>query len=385
MRWPLIADYKRAAQNPVRCFDDPELRRGEVKKDRNKLPVTWRGSYGVVFKVHDPEKNQNWAVKCFLHENTSRAQRYQAISDHLQSVNLKFMVPFVFLQTGIRVDGNWFPAVKMQWVEGIRLNELIDHYLDRPDIIERLAEMWLKLAQDLRQARISHGDLQHGNVLLIPSGDQKVSLKLIDYDGMWVPALTGYPAAEIGFPGYQHPQRFRENIYHERMDSFSHLVIYSSLQVLGQLGRSCWDAVPRNGDNLLFDPEDLERPRESKRFLHILQQDAPFVPWVNELVLAAEGPLDAVPSLIDLGLEIRPIKFPDNHVEGGVASLRTNALGTEARWKEEQPTSAELRKGQPAAPTQDTLSGDISGKEDGMPDVTALLLLLASTKRFFGP
>ena len=52
---------------------------------------------------------------------------------------------------------------------------------------------------ELRDARMGHGDLQHGNVLLVPgSKEGALALKLIDYDGMWVEALLGNPPGERG-------------------------------------------------------------------------------------------------------------------------------------------------------------------------------------------
>src|SRR5204863_5863216 len=49
---------------------------------------------------------------------------------------------------------------------------------------------WPKLADDLRAAGVAHGDLQHGNVILMlrPGG---ANLSLIDYDGMFRLAPPG--------------------------------------------------------------------------------------------------------------------------------------------------------------------------------------------------
>ena len=43
---------------------------------------------------------------------------------------------------------------------------------------------------------MAHADLQHGNVILVPKGDQ-LALKLIDYDGMYVPALAGGLSGDV--------------------------------------------------------------------------------------------------------------------------------------------------------------------------------------------
>ena len=78
---------------------------------------------------------------------------------------------------------------------------------------------------------MAHGDLQHGNVLLVPVPETgRLSLQLVDYDGMFVPALAGFKTGEVGHPAYQHPQRLREAIYNAQIDRFSHLAIYTAIQ-----------------------------------------------------------------------------------------------------------------------------------------------------------
>ena len=68
--------------------------------------------------------------------------------------------------------------------------------------------MWLKLASRMRQAQVTHGDLQHGNVLLVPHAEEnKLLLRLVDYDGILVPTLARTPSGELGLPAYQHPAR----------------------------------------------------------------------------------------------------------------------------------------------------------------------------------
>src|ERR1700678_1048743 len=75
-------------------------------------------------------------------------------------------------------------------------------------------QMWAKLTARLRDANFAHADLQHGNVLLVPGDAQnKLGLKLIDYDGMWVPALADSHSGEVGHPNFQHPLRLKDRSY----------------------------------------------------------------------------------------------------------------------------------------------------------------------------
>jgi hypothetical protein len=56
----------------------------------------------------------------------------------------------------------------MDWIEGLLLNEFVHQHLDRPAMLEATAALWVKLGARLRRGGIAHGDLQHGNVLLVP-------------------------------------------------------------------------------------------------------------------------------------------------------------------------------------------------------------------------
>src|SRR5439155_2263316 len=94
-------------------------------------------------------------------------ERYQEISRHLSRVKLPFTVDFSYLEEGIRVAGRWYPVLKMQWVEGLTLNQFVAQYVDKPAMLEALLQAWGRLAGDLRAAQVGHGDLQHGNVLLV--------------------------------------------------------------------------------------------------------------------------------------------------------------------------------------------------------------------------
>jgi len=98
---------------------------------------------------------------------------------------------------------------------------------------------------------VAHGDLQHGNILV-----RGGSIQLVDYDGMWVPALRGRKATEIGHRAYQHPKRSEQD-YGQEIDRFSALVIYLSLAAL-EGDATLWERF-HTGDNLIFVREDFHQ------------------------------------------------------------------------------------------------------------------------------
>jgi hypothetical protein len=232
MTWPNATDYNAAVQNPQLCFRDEDLRQGQAVGDPFGLPRPHSGNFADVYQIQGAD-GQSWAVKCFTRPVAGLRRRYHAISEHLRQTQRAFMVEFHFLDEGICIRGQWHPLVKMRWVEGLRLNEFVREHLTKPVLLERLAQMWVRLAQELRDAGMAHGDLQHGNVLMVPgSKSSLLALKLIDYDGMFVPALAHCPSGEVGHANFQHPRRLRDGNYDGNMDRFAHLLIYTALRCL---------------------------------------------------------------------------------------------------------------------------------------------------------
>jgi Protein kinase domain len=295
--WPLSQDYNEAIQSPASNFSDADLKRGEAVCNGLGLPMPYSGNFADVYQVRCPDGSR-WAVKCFTREAHGLRERYQEISAHLNQARLPFIVDFVYLEKGIRVAGKWHPALKMQWVEGLTLNQFVSKHLDKPAMLESLYQVWTRMATRLRAADVAHCDLQHGNILLVPgAGANSLALKLIDYDGMWTPALAKVKSGEVGHGNYQHPQRLREGIYNAEVDRFPLLLIATALRALTIKGKALWDKYD-NGDNLLFKEADLQAPLKSFLFLDLTKVADPVVAsLVDCLVKALRQGLDFAPLL----------------------------------------------------------------------------------------
>lgn len=270
MTWPLSQDYNEAIQSPRSNFSDPDLQESEAVSNALGIPLPCSGNFADVYQMRCPN-GARWAVKCFTREVPGLRERYAAISRHLAQAQLRFIVDFTFLERGIRVLGRWYPVVKMQWVEGLTLNAFVRQYADKPSMMKSLLQIWVRMAARLREAGIAHADLQHGNVLLVPdAAANALTLKLVDYDGMFVPALAGSDSGEVGHPCYQHPQRTAERTYNREVDRFPLLLIATALHCVGVAGRTLWDKYD-NGDNLLFQEADLQSPVKSRLFYELLK------------------------------------------------------------------------------------------------------------------
>ncbi len=171
-RWPSATEYNEAVQNPGLSMTDEELRGGQTTLGTSGMPLLYAGAFANVYQIHCPATNNTWAVKCFTKGAGGLRERYQAISEHLATARLPFMVDFQYLPAGILIGGNPYPIVKLRWVEGLALNQFAAQSLNQPQWFEQLLGLWVKLASRLRSAQIAHADLQHGNVMLVPKGDR---------------------------------------------------------------------------------------------------------------------------------------------------------------------------------------------------------------------
>jgi regulation of enolase protein 1 (concanavalin A-like superfamily) len=305
MSWPLSQDYNEAIQSPATNFTDADLKKGQAVANALGLPIPFSGNFADVYQVRCPDGSR-WAVKCFTREAVGLRERYQEISAWLRRVKLPFTVDFSYLEQGIRVAGKWYPVLKMQWVEGLTLNQFVSQYIDKPAMLEALSQIWARMAARLRAAGVAHCDLQHGNILLVPgSGANSLALKLIDYDGMWTPSLAKTQSGEVGHPSYQHPQRLREGIYNLEVDRFPLLLIATSLRALTVKGKALWDKYD-NGDNLLFKESDLREPGQSAVFQELPRiGDALTTLLTAHVTKALAGGLESAPLLEDVLPDVR--------------------------------------------------------------------------------
>ena len=218
------------------------------------MPWPRSGSFGQAY--HVLVNGRQWGVKCFTRLHDDQEARYRAISAHLRSANLPYMVDFDFQPAGMRVKGKTYPLLKMAWIDGEPLDDHIEKHLTQSAALTRLADKWLALVANLHAHGIAHGDLQHGNILV--AGDE---LRLIDYDGMFVPALRGQASHEIGHRNYQHPLR-NEQQFDDSLDRFSAWVIYLSLIALS-IEPGLWRQFDGGDEKLLFDADDFRAPGRS--------------------------------------------------------------------------------------------------------------------------
>jgi serine/threonine protein kinase len=259
--------------------------------DRLGMPLVTSGQFAYVYKLKSMDDSGDFAVRCFRGYLGDRDQRYRAIQSHLKSAPVSYLSDFTYAPEGILVGGNRFPILFMKWIEGPTLDLYISEMLGRPDVLLHLSDEWLRLLSALHTSGIAHGDLQHGNIIV-----EHGQLRLVDHDGIFVPAMEGWTASEVGHQHYQHPRRTAEN-FDSNLDNFSSLVIYLSLLSLAERP-SLWQE--HHDENLLFTKSDFADPASSELFGKIRELGPEHARLADVLANGATGAPDQVPSLLDL-------------------------------------------------------------------------------------
>ena len=303
MTWPTHTDYQDAIQNPLICFAEDDLKAGTAACDMLGLPRVTSGNFASVYELSAADKR--FAVRCFVRQVMGQQGRYARLCEHLGKLKMPWLVDFNYYLKGIMVRGEWYPIVKMDWVEGSPLNTWIEDNINNPEKLRSLAAQWRTMVNDMRKNHLAHGDYQHGNVMVTT----KDELRLVDYDGMYCPAFGKGRSPELGHANFQHPRRLPEH-YDDSIDNFSAIVIYMSLLALAEEPALWKDFY--TVDNLLLTSGDYKNPQNSKAFTRLLASKNPVVkqlaalikdssmrsiqdvPWFEDAVVGAEkGTLEA--------------------------------------------------------------------------------------------
>jgi parallel beta-helix repeat protein len=280
-------EYQTAIQNPKYFFENTELRASTAQIDQHGLPQAWSGGFVLTFRLNGP--GQSWAIRCFKKIAENQQQRYAAISEFLNHHPQSIFTTVEYLGKGILVNGTWYPIIKMPWLNGISLNKFVEQNIDSNLLaIVSLAEKFRNLVSTMEKLGVAHGDLQHGNILV-----ENGQLVLVDYDGLYVPALAGLASDERGHVNYQHPLRNAE--FGPEIDRFSAIAIYLALKAMTP---ALWHKYSAGGENILFDQDDFRAPRTAPLFdeLELLPDLKPFIQRFRKI---CESSLAKVPRLAD--------------------------------------------------------------------------------------
>ncbi len=269
--WPLSSAYAQALQNIEYSISEKyqDLRQGNLDLNPNvKRPsfIFGSGNFGTVFRMNFDGKKS--ALKCFTRAAPDLAERYFYISWYLSQVKLPFLMNFRYYTEAVRTlqkPNEYFPVLLMDWSEGMPLNTFISINLKNTKIMTSLANNFLRASIEMQKVHVSHGDLSGDNILVTPDSN----IRLIDYDGFYVPPLKGKKSNEKGHENFQHPSRGDE--FNERVDNFSVLVIYLSILAVS-VNPKLWEYNGGDQDRLLFKTSDFTSPDKSRLISDLRRQ-----------------------------------------------------------------------------------------------------------------
>ena len=235
MNYPSISDYIEALRDAEDSLS--ELKDLRLVYDDQGHPIMSSGNFAVVFKMQAPTGEYH-ALKCFLRDQEERSERYRLIAEELQYVQSTYLVKFRYLESELFVDvpntgGEEYPVLLMDWVDGIPLDQYLKTIINKSyekDLLYKkdlLAYRFSLLARWLVTQPFAHGDLKPDNICVRGDG----SLVLLDYDGMYVPALYGRKSLEQGSPHYRHPLRSTLP-FDKHIDDYSLSLILLSLRAI---------------------------------------------------------------------------------------------------------------------------------------------------------
>ncbi|HKV56938.1 MAG TPA: hypothetical protein VJO32_01605, partial [Ktedonobacteraceae bacterium] len=260
LRWPTKDEYDVAIQQWQATILDPDVRGGTLAQDAMGISSFGGANlYVALYKIGD------WMIRCFCSNPPNATpsdimERYRAIDRFCRGRASKMtaLLPSVLVEQGIKVGERIMPFVKMPFLPGVPpLGEFIaDHYTEKPLMVQ-LRDAWLRMIYELETAPMAHGDLDLTNVLVEQRG-AALTLKLIDYDNIWIPELAGLPQTEYGHAAFQHPAFFtsRTRRYAVDMDRFSALVIFIALDMLAHRPELYDEWHADESEQLLFSEAD---------------------------------------------------------------------------------------------------------------------------------
>ena len=259
MQYPLMSEYVSAIRDASDNLD--ELAHLVPVLDDHGEPYRSSGAFAVVFKMKDEQTGKCYALKCFTEEQEGRAEAYLQIADELEFVDSSYITSVKYLDKEIFVDSSCeedeFPVLLMDWIDGETMeNYIAENYQDNY-AMAMLCYRFCKMAAWLRSQPFAHGDIKPDNIMVRPDGN----LTLVDYDGMFVPAMKGQKSPTIGTKDFSHPLR-TVNDFDETIDDFALASIALSLKAIS-MNSTLLDTYGAS-DRLLFSENDYRNPSNSK-------------------------------------------------------------------------------------------------------------------------
>ena len=278
---PLIPDIRISVQNQSQLILDPVVKNGQFQRSRNGQLLLYAGGFTAVFPVII--NGEKWAFRCWHVPITDASKRLKLVSEFILNNKPSYLVPLEYTARGIIVKGEIFPTTRMKWIEGKTIKKYLCENVGKKQSLLNLASTFLSLIEDMHRLEISHGDLQHGNILVTENED----ISLVDYDSMYVPTMGNeYKDEIVGKEDYQHPKRKHNKISSSKVDYFSELIIYLSIIGLAENPQLSTKYKLPDTEFLLFSATDFKDIEKSAVYKDLRSLNIPLVNHLLDMLSA---------------------------------------------------------------------------------------------------
>ena len=238
-------------------------------KDKEPSSCFYSGNSAAIFRATKDSKN--YAIRFFLNGEPETFQRYKQIAAFLRSETAGWKVAFDFIEKEIFIEGQWYPAVVMDWVDGIELDDYITGIKHDEAALTALQHKLLQLQSQMESRGVAHGNLNFNHILVDTAGTE-YQLRLVDYTSMFLPEFEGKLNEEPGTPGFQHPKRLSSDFASD-MDRFAIWVFLTGLEALKQ-DPALWKGNSAEA-HFIFNVRDLIYPEQSRAFQKLRSYNRP--------------------------------------------------------------------------------------------------------------
>ena len=265
MNTPTISQYAESVCHPYGRFRT--LGEPAVERDAYGEPLLYAGGNAAVFKVW--LAGRPYALKCYTRPGKRNGMLYAYLAARRTPLlcEVRYLPEELYIY-GPDGEGAWYDTVLTEWADGDSLGYAVRRALHHRDT-ERMAALsrgFDAMVAALLSMPWAHGDLKPGNITVGTDG----TMRLLDYDAMYIPGIDAPGAPETGTPQFNHPSR-NASFFSKSIDDYPAALISAALRTLAA-DLSFADGADLT-DSLLFTPPELFA-RRSERYAKALTEAA---------------------------------------------------------------------------------------------------------------
>ena len=348
--YPSRSDYETLIRRLDVFAADSAVKTGRVLMRKDGLfPQAFSGGRAVVFPVLI--KDRKYAIKCWIQSLGALEERYKAISRLIQGSKPPYLIESVYREKELLFNGTRYPVLQMQWSESRTLKEWISDHINNSARLSALAQHFLEVVADMHRNSMSHGDLQHENILV----SEDSMLTLVDYDSIYLKGLDHLDDEIKGLPGFQHQSRSSLAKANPKSDFLSEYVIYTTLVALSK-DPELWNEA-KDHNRLLFSQDDLSSPISSNLFQKLKAIDglSDLIDAFQKQCMCLElNDISPIESFISLPKSPNPPRI----------EVKANKFATDTTIESVPGSSRDLRNAQIWAGSQNSTSEWIFGEKN---------------------